>query len=248
MIITEKVNRTRYTLKEILSDEWETSMVPDYSYSEIEKIYNTQTASLLSMGVASACNFTVSHKHIPSHKLHIVYFQFPEIGKTSSKVTKSICDKIHNLYKNNDIEFEDSLFILLNEPVSESLESNFNQLNTILQNEYETVPLTDKIIKEMQSSKYPLEKKHFRNVRVFDVNLFTNNVLKHHLVPKHTVIRSKAGIEEILKKHNCNVHQLPIILKNDNIAKILRVTPGDICSIERNSRKSGTYQFYRICK
>mgnify|MGYP001177584745 CR=1 FL=1 len=248
MIITEKVNRTRYTLKEILSDEWNTSVVPDYSDIEIEKIYNTQTASLLSMGVASACNFTVSHKHIPSHKLHIVYFQFPEIGKTSSKVTKSICDKIHNLYKNNDIEFEDSLFILLNEPVSESLESNFNQLNTILQNEYETVPMSDKIIKEMQSSKFPLEKKHFRNVRVFDVNLFTNNVLKHHLVPKHTVIRSKTGIEEILTKYNCNVHQLPIILKNDNIAKILRVTPGDICSIERNSRKSGTYQFYRICK
>jgi DNA-directed RNA polymerase subunit H (RpoH/RPB5) len=248
MIITEKVNRTRYTLKDILSDEWKMDGVPDYSNLEIEKMYNVQTSSLLSMGVASACNFTVSHKHIPSHKLHIVYFQFPEIGKTSSKVTKSICDKIHNLYKNKDIQFEDSLFILLNEPVSESLESNFNSLNITLQNEYETVPMSDDIIQEMQTSKFPLEKRHFRNVRVFDINLFVNNILNHSLVPKHIVIRTKKGIEEILKKHNCTIHQLPIILKNDNIAKILRITPGDLCSIERKSRKSGTYQFYRICK
>lgn len=248
MIITEKVNRTRYTLKEILSDEWNMELIPDYSNIEIEKIYNTPSASLLGMGVASACNFTLSHKHIPSHKLHIIYYQFPEIGKTSSKVTKSICDKIHNLYKNNEIQFEDSLFVLLNEPISESLESNFNGLNTTLQNEYEDVPMSEEIIKEMQSSKFSLEKKHFRNVRIFDVNLFTNNILKHSLVPKHNVIRSVKGVQEILTKCNCTVHQLPILLKNDNIAKILRVTPGDICSIERNSRKSGTYQFYRICK
>ena len=36
MIITEKVNRTRYTLKEILSDEWNTETIADYSNIEIE--------------------------------------------------------------------------------------------------------------------------------------------------------------------------------------------------------------------
>ncbi len=248
MIITEKVNRTRYTLKEILSDEWNTETIADYSNTEIEKIYNTPSASLLNMGVASACNFSLTHKHVPSHKLHIIYYQFPEIGKTSSKVTKSVCDKIHNLYKNGDIQYEDSLFILLNENISESLESNFNKLNTTLQNDYEDVPISEKIVSEMMESGFPLEKKHFRNVRVFNVNLFTNNILKHNLVPKHNVIRSYTKINEILEQCNCKAHQLPIILKNDNIAKILRVTPGDICSIERDSRKSGSYLFYRICK
>ena len=248
MIITEKVNRTRYTLKEILNVEWKTETIADFSNIEIEKIYNTPSASLLTMGVASACNFSLTHKYVPSHKLHVIYYQFPEIGKTSSKVTKSVCDKIHNLYKNGDIQFEDSLFILLNETISESLEENFNKLNTTLQNEYENVPLSDKILSEMMESEFPLEKKHFRNVRVFDINLFTNNILNHKLVPKHNVVRSSTKINEILEGCNCTANQLPIILKNDNIAKILRVTPGDICSIERNSRKSGSYLFYRICK
>ena len=80
MIITEKVNRARYTLKDILSDEWNTESVPDYSNIEIEKIYNTPSASLLGMGVASACNFTISHKHVPSHKLHVIYYNFPDIN------------------------------------------------------------------------------------------------------------------------------------------------------------------------
>ena len=74
MIITEKVNRSRYTLKEILSDEWNTDIIADLSSSEIERIYNTPSTSLLNMGVATACNITLSHKLIPSHRLHIIYF------------------------------------------------------------------------------------------------------------------------------------------------------------------------------
>ena len=248
MIITEKVNRSRYTLKEILSDEWITDTITDLSSSEVEKIYNTPSASLLGLGVASACNVTLSHKHVPSHKLHIIYFQFPEIGKTSSKVTKSVCDKIQNLYKNEDIHLEDSIFIIINEPVSESLETNFQELNSSLQNEYDTIPMSDDILSEMNSSNFMLEKKHFRNVRVFDINLFTNNMLNHSLVPRHTVIRSREQIDKILTNYNCNADQLPIILRNDSIAKILRMVGGDVCSIERQSRKSGAYEFHRVCK
>ena len=40
MDIVEKVNNSRYTLKEILSDEWDTSTIADLSRDEIEKMYN----------------------------------------------------------------------------------------------------------------------------------------------------------------------------------------------------------------
>ena len=36
---TEKINRSRYVLKEILSEEWDTSVIADYSDAEIEKMY-----------------------------------------------------------------------------------------------------------------------------------------------------------------------------------------------------------------
>ena len=48
MKITEKINKSRYTLKEILSDEWDISVIPDYSLKEIDKL-NILNASLLAM-------------------------------------------------------------------------------------------------------------------------------------------------------------------------------------------------------
>ena len=92
MNIIQKVNSTRYTLKEILEEEWDVSSISDLSNQEIEKIYNipsSKNSTLSSFGIAAACNFSLQHKFIPSHRLHIIYYNFPEIGRNSSKVTKS---------------------------------------------------------------------------------------------------------------------------------------------------------------
>lgn len=260
MNIIQKVNRTRYTLKEILEDEWDTSTIANLSDQEVEKMYNIPTAknkSISTFGVATGCNFSLKHKNIPSHHLHIIYYNFPEIGRTSSKITKSSCDKIINLYKSDLINFEDSLIIIINDKISESLEKSFNELNITLQNDYEDKNINEEIIKEMMDNNYPLEKKHFRNVHIFNIDSLTNNLLNHRLVPKHDVIRDHKSIEEILEKCNCTSNQLPIILKNDMISKLKRLANGDICIIHRDSVKdskikkkikSGEYTFYRICK
>ena len=39
MNIIQKVNRSRYTLKEILGEEWDVVSIPDFSDQEIEKRY-----------------------------------------------------------------------------------------------------------------------------------------------------------------------------------------------------------------
>jgi len=261
MNIIQKVNRTRYTLKEILDEEWDTSTIADLSDQEIEKIYSVPSAknkSLSTFGVASGCNFSLKHKYVPTHQLHVIYYNFPEVGRVSSKVTKSACDKIMNLYKSDLINFEDSLLILIDDRISESLEKSFNELNISLQNEYEERNISDEIVEEMNENKYPLEKKHFRNIHIFNVNSLTNNLLKHRLVPEHKVIRNHKSIEEIIQKCNCTTNQLPIILKNDMVSKLKRLAIGDVCMILRegikkgclvkNKVKCGEYQFYRICK
>ena len=89
------------------------------------------------MGNASGSNFSIRHKHIPSHRLHIIYYNFPEIGRQSSKVTKSACDKIESLYSSGMIHYEDSIFVIINDTVSESLEKSFTELNGRLMNELE---------------------------------------------------------------------------------------------------------------
>lgn len=251
MNIIDKVTNSRITLKNILSSEWDTSSMPELSNIEMEKIYNipsSKNKSIAQFGVASGCNFSLKHKYIESYKLHIIYYNFPEVGKTSSKVTKSVCDKIKTLYTSELISPFDSIFVIINDNLTESLENSFEALNIVLQNEIEEIEMDDEIIKQMKENDFPLEKKHYRNVTLFDINSLTNNLLEHRLVPQHKAIRNRKEINEILDKCNCRENQLPIILKNDKISKYLRLSQGDICEITRKSKKAGKYPFYRICK
>tara|TARA_Y100001935_G_C17311314_1_gene516513 strand:+ start:2506 stop:3258 length:753 start_codon:yes stop_codon:yes gene_type:complete len=247
--LSQKVNLSRYSLKEILSEEWDTSTIQDYSEQEIDKIYSTPSSNLSSFpGVAAACNFTVSHQKIPSHKLHVIYYNFPENGKKSSKVTKSACDKIEEYYTDEDMNAEDSMFIIINDVISESLEKSFDELNIKLQGYLNSNGISESIQEEMEKNNIFLENKHFRNVHLFNIDNFTNNILKHRLVPPHKAIRERKEIEQILEVCNCTLQQLPIILKNDIMSKMLRLSTGDICEIIRKNDKCGTYPFYRVCR
>jgi DNA-directed RNA polymerase subunit H (RpoH/RPB5) len=248
MNIIDKINRTRYSLKEILSDEWDTSTLPDVSNDEIKKMYGVQSSNGSPLGVAAGCNLSFRHKYVPSHKLHVIYYNFPEIGKISSKITKSCADKIEALYKTDLFDLEDSIFVIIDSVVTESLTKSIHELNLNLQNELASNELSKEIIDEIKKNDYPLEKRHFRNVHLFTINSLTNNLLKHRLVPKHKPIRDRSSIEEILEKCNCSMNQLPIILKDDSISKLIRLSPGDICEITRFSNQCGEYPYYRLCK
>ena len=189
MSTSQKINKSRVSLKQILSDEWDTSTIHNYSDQELEKIYSIPSANLCPFpGVAGACNFTLSHQKIPSHKLHVIYYNFPENGRKSSKVTKSACDKIEEYYTDESMNPEDSLFIIINDVISESLEKSFHELNIKLK---VTQPndLSDNIKEEMSQNNISLEKRHFRNVYLFNIDNFTNNILEHRLVPPHKPIR-----------------------------------------------------------
>tara|TARA_B100001094_G_scaffold332585_1_gene405315 strand:+ start:7797 stop:8552 length:756 start_codon:yes stop_codon:yes gene_type:complete len=251
MNIIQKVTQSRYTLKKILENEWDTSTIADLSNQEIEKMYtvpSSKNKNIAQFGIASACNFSLQHKFITTHRIHIIYYNFPEIGKVSSKITKSACDKVRGLYTNGLIEQEDSLLIIINDSISESLENSFNELNISLQSDLEEIEINESIIDEMKKNNYPLQKKHLRNIHIININTITNNIMEHRLVPHHKVIRNVSEIDDILLKTNCTLSQLPIILKGDTISKLLRLSNGDLCEITRSSTKAGTYPFYRVCR
>jgi DNA-directed RNA polymerase subunit H (RpoH/RPB5) len=249
MSTSQKINKSRYSLKTILSDEWDTSEIQDYSEQELDTIYSIPSANLSPFpGVAGACNFSLSHKKIKSHKLHIIYYNFPENGRKSSKVTKSACDKIEEYYADESINPEDNLFVIINDVISESLEKSFHGLNIKLNEQLTYLELSESIRDEMDQNDISLEKRHFRNVYLFNIDNFTNNILEHRLVPPHKQIREKKNIDSILEKCNCDMNQLPIILKSDIMSKMLRLTSGDLCEITRTSDKSGIHPFYRVCR
>ena len=44
------------------------------------------------------------------------------------------------------------------------------------------------------------------------------------------------------------MNQMPGITRNDQIAKIIRLTPGDLCKIIRHTKEGGETYYYRICR
>ena len=254
MKITEKINKSRYTLKSILSNEWDTVPIQDYSLKELDSIYSNNSG-LEQYGYGFICNLKLPHKIIQNYSLHVVYYKFPDLSpdSTTSKVSKkSLIDNIKKLYDEEYFSSNDSVMIVINESVSETIQKAIDNLNIELQNDLELSGLNSDIMNDFKSKDIKLGNeynlKHFKNIQILDINSLTNNLLEHNLVPKHEVIRNKTDINKILEDCNANISQLPIILKNDIIAKLIRLSPGDLCKITRNNNKCGVNYFYRVCR
>ena len=74
------------------------------------------------------------------------------------------------------------------------------------------------------------------------------NILKHTLVPKHTILTANET-ELFMKKYNIlDKSQIPDISYFSPVSIVLGLRPQDVVKIERNSRTSINADFYRICK
>ena len=99
---------------------------------------------------------------------------------------------------------------------------------------------------ELNENKY--SNFHFRNIHVYHLDSLAIDITSHSKVPKHEAIRDQPSIDNILEKCNARINQLPIILRKDPMAKILRLSPGDICKITRKTKSAGEIEYYRVCK
>ena len=250
MDIINKISLSRNNLKKYLDDEWDTSEIIDYSTKEIEKIYMSKVQNTeIVFGKASGLNLKLSHRKIPSHKLHIIYYNFPEVNSPLLKVTKTCGDKMVNLYKEEIINPEDSIILIITDLISENIETTIEDIYKKGLEELYSNNLSDKVLEENEKlGENKLRLEHFKNIHVFNLNTLTFDVGKHSVVPKHECIRNKNEIDKILKKTNSQINKLPIILRKDPMAKLLRLAPGDICKITRKSEKCGEYIYYRVCE
>lgn len=74
------------------------------------------------------------------------------------------------------------------------------------------------------------------------------NILKHTLVPKHTILTANEK-ETFMKKYNIlDKSQIPDISYFSPVSIVLGIRPDDVVKIERNSRTAIQADFYRICK
>jgi len=250
MDLINKILNSRITLKKYLENEWDISIISDYSTSEIEKIYNSKKyKGNLNFGVASNLNLTLDHKKIKSHKLHIIYYNFPELNSSSIKITKQCGDKILSLYNSEIINPEDSIILIINENITENIAKTIEDVYYKGQEHILINNLSDEITEEnekLHKKKYNM--KHFRNIHIFQLDNLSVDIGLHNIVPKHEAVRFEDEKNKIYESTNTNENQLPIILRTDPMAKLLRLAPGDICKITRRSERCGEYLYYRICQ
>ena len=71
------------------------------------------------------------------------------------------------------------------------------------------------------------------------------NVLKHALVPEHTILNNEEK-SALLQKLQIQPHQLPKILTTDPVVKAIGAKEGDIMKIIRKSPTAGESIYYRI--
>ena len=246
MDIIKQITKSRQILKEVLSEEYNTDDLPIYDINEIDKLFtleSTKENPFSILGQGNACNFSVNHRILKNHKLHILYYNFQRNNKT--KVTKTIIDKILKLYNENTLNSTDNVIIILNENVKDTIKKLNDTLNLLLkENDFDMKQIEN----DMKKNNIKLERKHFRNVFMFDIKTLQFNILEHNFVPKHEVIRDNNTIQQILTNCNCSIDQLPIISKNDPVSKIKMCIHGDLCKITRNSKTSGDYIYYRVCR
>jgi len=242
MEIVEQIVKSRKNLKDILSEEYDTSNLPIYDIEEMDKLYELESTKdnpfkFNGNGKGSACNFTLNHNKINNHKLHVIYYNFQKQGNTKMMKT-TIINRIDELYKNDIFQTTDNIILIINESIKDTIKIINEELNLHLK----------KINNDKIKNDLGYNEKHFGNVSIFDIKTLQYNILNHQIVPKHTIIRDDKDIQKILEISNCNLDQLPVISKNDPVAKLKLGTNGDIFKIIRKSKTCGEDIYYRVCR
>ena len=88
-------------------------------------------------------------------------------------------------------------------------------------------------------------------VRIISLKRLQFNILKHSLVPTHTIMTDEKEIEDFIKKYNINKEKisklLPDISRFSPVSLVLGIRPNQICKINRDSKTAINSNFYRIC-
>lgn len=85
-------------------------------------------------------------------------------------------------------------------------------------------------------------------VSLLNIKRLQFNILKHNLVPKHTLLTLDEK-EQFMKKFNImDKSQIPDISFFSPVSLVLGIRPDDVVKIERHSRTAIQADFYRICK
>ncbi len=132
----------------------------------------------------------------------------------------NIYDIVEDLFNvENVLEKKDDLIIIYKD-----------EPNDTLQNTVKNIWLNDKIY-----------------IAIINIARLQFNILKHELVPKHTILTSDEKTEFKNKFNIEDDEMIPTISYFSPVSLVLGMRPGEVCKIERFSKTAINSNFYRIC-
>ena len=86
-----------------------------------------------------------------------------------------------------------------------------------------------------------------RFVTIISLERLQFNILKHTLVPQHSVL-TEEEMQTVMRKYNVDhPSKFPVIPRFDPVAKAIGIRPGSLCKISRPSPTAIDGIYYRIC-
>lgn len=93
-----------------------------------------------------------------------------------------------------------------------------------------------------------IKEKEFKGHEIIWLNNIVFNITQHFLVPKHIKMNEEEIKKLMVDLYITNKFNLPVMYRDDPMARYLDLTSGDVCKIIRYSPTSGEYISYRVVK
>lgn len=147
-----------------------------------------------------------------------VHVTFVLSNSVRESIIDEIIEKTYEGHKNEDV-----LIIVTKDEMNENFQETMNK----------------KFIYEWEKER--------RLVILLTLNRIQLNILKHEIVPRHTIL-TEDEIATVKTRFNiCSDDQFPEISRFDPVAMLIFIKPGEVCRIDRPSKTAIFAQYYRRC-
>jgi DNA-directed RNA polymerase I, II, and III subunit RPABC1 len=131
--------------------------------------------------------------------------------------------------------------------INDIVEDIFNLETILSKNDELLIIVKDDINDSIKSTLVQIWNEHKIYVSIISIKRLQFNILKHTLVPKHSVLTNDEK-NAIKQEYNItNDSKFPEISRFDPVATTIGLKPEQLCEITRPSKTAITSKYYRLC-
>lgn len=131
--------------------------------------------------------------------------------------------------------------------INDIVEDIFNLETILSKNDELLIIVKDDINDSIKSTLVQIWNEHKIYVSIISIKRLQFNILKHRLVPKHSVLTNDEKIAIKQEYNITNDSKFPEISRFDPVATTIGLKPEQLCEITRPSKTAITSKYYRLC-